>query len=491
MLVTFQTPILDARSFFADRLGLIDGFDRHEVSAAGDGTHSGVFLRSIGMPKRRLLGPGDSNLNECVFFDLSKAFSFYFPKPNKPMRTLVNYKSSRVRYYLFNEVVGRIDVCVPVSTKKSRNKLSRLPKEIYRSAVNTHVSIDKGFMQARSSLGKFGDLATRVIQSRTTKEKFQKSKFAQLPSISASEHIVFIEADQSEIELDNTLQEISIKLDGVRLFHWYARSNVRSWIVLRSDKGRKSYQNARVLRMYLSRLYCHQAAFRTNWLNLPKLASEVGQLGLDSLDVDEYTNFLVENRRSLGRLSKGVSNTTGVELGPMARVAMDMISGIDTANILKDHERLISRKNIMNNLAEELLKETTAQSKIVESSKAKILNLNLNFLGRQKSKQTADVAGTSSSIGLAKPIVRKLALSKLVVSFADLFAIYGSQTSTARQDGIAKRIQDMQKICRIQDIPGPTLLNLVAELRKNVSELQHGSEQMCAKLDEIEQEILV
>lgn len=153
MLVTFQTPISDARSFFKDRLGLIDGFDRHEVSAAGDGTHSGVFLRSIGMPKRRLLGPGDSNLNECVFFDLSKAFSLYFPKPNKPMRTMVNYKSSRVRYYLFNEVVGRIDVCVPVSTKKSRNSLSKSPKEIYRSAVNTHISIDKGFMQAQSSLG--------------------------------------------------------------------------------------------------------------------------------------------------------------------------------------------------------------------------------------------------------------------------------------------------------------------------------------------------
>lgn len=491
MLVTFQTPISDARSFFTDRLGLIDGLDRREVSASGDGTHSNVFLRSIGMPKRRLLGPGDSNLNECVFFDFSRAFDFYFPKPNKPMRTMVNYKSSRIRYYLFNEAVGRIDVCVPVSTKKSRDPLSKTPKEVFRSTANTHISIDKNFLQARSPIGKFGLMASSAIQSRTTKEKFQRSNLAQISSVSPGEQIVFIEGDESELMPDNSLQEISVDLRGVRLFHWYARSNVRSWIVLRKDAGRESYQNARVLRMYLSRLYCHQSAFRTNCRNMPMLADKVAKLGIDTLAIDEYTSFLLENRKTLGRLSKGVSDTTGVELGPMARIALDMISGNDTTNILSDHERLITRKNIMNNLREELIKEASAESKIAEPQKNKVLNFNLNFFGRQKSKQSAEVGREASSIGLAKPVVRKLALSELVASFADLFSIYGSQTTKARQDAIARRIERMQKICRINDVTGPTLLNMVAELRTNVSTLQHGSEQMCAKLDEIKREILV
>lgn len=491
MLVTFQVPLCDSRSFFNNHLGLIEGLDRREVSAAGNGTHTNLFLRSIGMPKRRLLGPGDSNLNECVFFDLTKTFDFFYPKPNRPMRSLVNYKSTRIRYYLFDEVVGRIDVSIPVSTKNSRNGLARSPQEIFRSAGNTEISISKNFMNERSFVGKFGGLASKVIQSRTTKEKHQGSDLASLCSILPGEQIVFIEAKASELIVDRTIQEIPVELDGLRLFHWYARANVRSWIILRNDSGRESYQNARILRMYLSRIYCHQAAFRTNCRKLPKLASNVAKLGNDTLCIDEYTGFLIENRRNLGRLSKGVSNATGAELGPMARLALDMISGNDTSDILREHELLISRKNVINSLREELTNEAIAESKISLPHENKTTNIILNIFGRQRAKQSTKIEATKSPIGLAKPIIRKLALSELVVSFAELFVVYGSQISKNRQDSIAKQIEQMQKICRISDVPGPTLLNLVEELRSNVDTLPHGSDQMCAKLAEIEQEILI
>jgi hypothetical protein len=398
---------------------------------------------------------------------------------NRPPTLNVSDHRIFKRYYQLDEVVGRFELAIPIGARGIQG-LDGLPSiaTILRMLRSTTLFIDSAAMKASANLGDSTKPLARFIQSRTTRERNLKNG-EPIQAVFTSFAVLFLEIHRGEIAHLGEVKRIDISLPLVRLHYGYMTRNVPCWVI-EHEGSAESRQNARLLRMHLSRLYCQQSAFRLLVQKLPWVADKLASNGSPSrLIVDRYTLFLAENRRFLAALAAKVAQGTGTEFGRVAGYASDMIAPAKVTEIIAEHQKIVTRGNILRDLAADVHQDSDLGRHVRAS------NININILGWMRSKQTITQNALVPRTRIDLAVVRK-SLREL----GEFFAVYGSTIETGKQDLAHSILVKMQDIARRQDIFGPALAGEVDRLKHLFGTISVGKTELDRVIVDLEREIL-
>lgn len=479
MLAAFHVPIADLRTFFSDELGKVGprNASRHAVGPMSRSD----FLRSVGLPQTRWLGPGNDRLNEQSYYSLGRVTRCETQLGNRPPSLNVSDHRILKRYYQLDEVVGRFELAIPIGARGIQG-LDGHPSiaTILRMLRGTKLFIDSVAMKASANLEESTKPLALFIQSRTTRERDLK-KGQPIQAVFTSFAVLFLEIRIGEIAQLGDVRRIDISLPLVRLYYGYMTRNVPCWVI-EHDGSEQSKQNARLLRMHLSRLYCQQSAFRLLVQKLPRIADQLVLNGSPSrLIVDRYTLFLAENRRFLASLAARVAHGTGSEFGRAAGYASDMIAPAKVTEIIAEHQKIVTRGNILRDLAADVQQD----SDLGRHVRASNINININILGWMRSKQTITQKALIPRARIDVTVVRS-SLREL----GEFFAVYGSTIEVGKQDLAHRILVKMQDIARRQDIFGPALAGEFDRLKHLFGTVSVGKTELDRITADLEREIL-
>lgn len=447
MIASISFPITDCRGLFETALGRIDN---HRLAGWQPDEDTEVrYLRSIGLPSRRRLGPGPYSVNEYFHFTMNKAIEQYQTVSNKKHRSFKRVSSIN-RYFQLDDIAGRADICAVYRAGSKKIEI----EELYSNLQKTQIGIK--FTAPSVSLGLFsaGPRISSLLQSRTTKEYVLRDG-GSLTSVFSGIPIVFVEGLSSEIRNPESLmQRVDTGIKNIRLFHGYVSEKQRAWMILRDRNDRDTYLAARSLRMVLLRLYCQQSTFRSLVRHLPSIHDAEPQQFI----FDAYSAYLVRNRRLIASLCKSVTKQTGYDFGPAAKMASDMIRPDEIDQIAHKHEEIVNRREVVQNIIRDIKFDSSKQSVSAE-------NKNSVIFGKSVVNQTIILAPAA-----APRFSTSIALSEL----ADTFAIYGELISEIDQLAASKIIEDMARVHTRIENSGPLLANKIAQLRKVLSKIKVG-----------------
>jgi hypothetical protein len=173
MLASFRFPVCDTRFLFQGALGRV--VHQHlsgNRELAGVRPSSQLFIRSVGLPRRRLLGPGNDLLDESYFFSLDNVVEISRGPPTQGLFLDIDLARIKRRYYQFDEVCGRLDISIPI--RPARYKLKGLIDAIISTLRGLEVSIRRPYMARHSTLSRTGQPFAEFFQSRTSAERLLK-----------------------------------------------------------------------------------------------------------------------------------------------------------------------------------------------------------------------------------------------------------------------------------------------------------------------------
>lgn len=477
MLASFHVPIADLRLFFSDELGKVGPRNASSRQARlGAADH---FLRSVGLPQRRWLGPGSEHLNEQSYFSFGRVTRCTIHSSSNLLLGL-NVADHRIfkRYYQFDEVAGRFEVAIPIGKRHFAGSPRVSIAMVLQMLRNVELHIQSAAMTGAFRLESPSRHLGQFIQSRTTRERSLKSN-AQHRAVFTSLPVLFLELRKGELASLQDVAPIPTTIESVGLYYGYLTRGVPCWVV-EHDGTAESKESARLLRMYLSRLYCQQSAFRLLVQRLPRLADLLNKEGNGSaLVVDRYTMFLAEHRRFLAALATKVAHGTGAEFARAAGYANDMITATKVTEIIAEHQAIITRGNILRNLAADVQHDADLGQHVKAS------NININLFGRQRAHQLI-----AQDVRVPRPTIDIAVVRKCLGDLSGFFAVYGHVVEKGKQDMAHRILVDMQLIARQRTIFGPALARELEKLKQLFAAIDIGRAELSRIAGTLEKALL-
>lgn len=471
MLISFHSPISDVRGFFSDELGRVGR--RADAQSPYNPSAENQFIRSVGLPVERWLGLGNEILNEECFYSLHNRLTLSIPKPQRLPPLRISNSRSLKRFYQLDETCGRFEISIPINSKNLDNFRSTTLDQIFQALEPAYLNIKLPHENLPGNLNERQSAFANFFQNRTTSERRLKSKNYH-QAVFAAPPTVFVELGHDEIRKSDNLFDIAaIDVPGVNLGFRYFGHKIPSWIISRIDDSSASRRNARLLRMYLSRLTIQFGCYRTIVRKLPSVVNHYGPDGLEQFVPEQYSYFLRSNNRFISKLLKRLKENSGAEFAIAARYAHEMIDREDVTKILKQHKEIISRGNIFQQLendvrfeadCEEYFEKETARSKqSIIAILSKVVRVN----------QSMD-----SVVHIPRARIVAAEIRSKLPMLATHFSIYGSLISSSRQDHAAKVLSELETIASKKNINGPLFASKLDLLEKLFSPNQAGGEQL-------------
>lgn len=480
VLASFHYPVSDVRGLFADSLGRV-----RDPQLSGALPVDASFIRSVGVPRRRLLGGGDQFLKERYFFPFDRCFDVIANSPNRGIPLRIDGGRVKNRYYQFDQVCGRFDVSVPLHfTGRDPTGTSEV-ENIFANLRVLDLMTRKTYFPGQNRVAQAGNQFADFYQSRTTRERL--IRYQQPPkAVFGGTPLLFIECVAGELPIKGSLQKLDSGLDGLDLYHGYLTREVRAWILVRRAATRRGFIDSRLMRMYLSRLYMQQEVFRQLVRKLPRLSLAAPSTSPESvLSVDLYTRYLSESRRFIAALSRSALQTTGHDFGIAARYAFDTIAPEEVDAVLESHEAIVTRSNIFANLKDDVLTDVALGQQLQGQPVIQSRNIIFNVFGRLTARQTID-----NPVSIARPAVDKIGIVDILQQMAQFFAVFGAQVERSRQDAVTAILVEMGQIARSQDLPGPALSERIRQLRLLMASSPQGREQLEEIFQRLERAVL-
>lgn len=479
MLASFHYPVADSRGFFSDTLGRV-----RDPHLSGAFLAEPGFIRSVGVPRRRLLGGGDQFLSERFFFSFDRSFEVTRRPSNRGVNLRFDLGRVKKRYYQFDAIAGRFDVSIPIHFSRKDGAEARRVETLVANLRMLDLTTRKSYLAQTNHLAQASGQFRKFYQSRTTREKLLRYGKPH-PALFGGTPLLLVEAVEGELQPAQELQPIASGIDGLKLYHGYAAQNMRAWFIIRDSRSRADFIASRLLRMYLSRLFCQQDLFRELVRNVPKLAQDAGALG-STFMADLYSAYLAESRRFIASLSASAAHVTGQEFGLAARYAFDAIAPDEVAAIVARHDEILTRKNIFRNLREDILADV-ALGEHLRSSQPSVESKNLvfAFFSKVYAKQSIE-----NQVSIARPNFQDLEIVDRFQDLADFFAVFGSQVDRGRQETVTALMLEMQKLAGSKTIPGPAVAERLARLRRLMEQIPVGREKLEEVLSRLEKAVL-
>lgn len=480
MLASFHYPVSDTRGLFADSLGRV-----RDPQLSGALPVDSAFIRSVGVPRRRLLGGGDQFLKESYFFPFERCFDVFAKAPNRGIPLRIESDRVKKRYYQFDRVCGRFDVSVPLHFSPRDPPGARDLENVFGNLRLLDLINRKTYLPGHNRITHAGNQFADFYQSRTTRERL--IRYRQPPkAVFGGAPLLFLECLAEELPVNGQLQKLDSGLDGLDLYHGYLTKEVRAWILVRQAATRRAFIASRLMRMYLSRLYMQQEVFRQLVRRLPQLSAAASSSSPEScLSVDLYTRYLSESRRFIAMLSKSAHEATGHDFGIAARYAFDAIEPDEVDALLASHEAIVTRRNIFANLKEDVLSDVALGQQLQGQPVTQSRNIIVNIFGFLRARQAIE-----NPVSIARPAIDKLGVVDILQEVAEFFAVFGAQVERSRQDAFTAILLEMGRIARSQDISGPALSERIKQLRLLMASVPHGREQLDLIVQRLERAVL-
>lgn len=478
MLASFHYPVADLRGFFSDALGRV----RNPLLSGAFSVEPG-FIRSVGVPRRRLLGGGDQFLSERFFFSFDRSFELTRRPSNRGFNLRLDPVRAKKRYYQFDSIAGRFDVSIPIHFARKDGAEARRIETLFTNLRMLDLTTRKSYLAQTNHLGQASAQFRKFYQSRTTREKLLRYG-KPYPALFGGTPLLLVEAVEGELNLGQELQPISSGIDGLALYHGYVTRNMRAWVIVRASRSRADFIASRLLRMYLSRLFCQQDVFRELVRNVPGLAQAAA--GDSTFMADLYSAYLAESRRFIASLSASAARVTGQEFGLAARYAFDSISTDEVAAIVDQHDEILTRKNIFRNLREDILADV-AMGEHLRSADPPVVSKNFvfAFFSKVYARQSIE-----NQVPIARREFQNLEIVERLQDLADFFAVFGSQVDRGRQESITALMLEMQKLASSKTIPGPAVAERLTRLRSLMEQIPVGRDKLEEVLSRLEKAVL-
>lgn len=357
MLISVSYPFLDVREFYIDRCGKL-ARPRWDLPDPNSD-----FLRSIGPIRERRLGPIDRFLDEAYLCEARRLLCF----PGKaedgagkflPARSLRQYERIFLHTVIDHRppkgqgpgeqrsVTGRFELGLIVPIKEGHVVAVA---EHAKAVASSPVLFNRKVFGKESRVFALGGPFGRFYEDRTYSTRLRAASAADdRPQVLVATP-AFIICESNRLRPLLAGYRKIFASDELGLYHGRLQVEgkmFRSWVILHSKTTRN--RQARVLRAYLTRLYCEHQSLRLFLRNMP----EGERISTESIE-----NFVLRCTKSISRLADTIGGRLSAEAADMVRDASEVIQQHEIEQTLERAKALLTRANPRKNIAAYLERE--------------------------------------------------------------------------------------------------------------------------------------
>ncbi len=302
-----------------------------------------------------------------------------------------------------------------------------------------------------------------LLQSRTTAENVLREGFC-AKAVYASRPLAIFEFRTREMEVPEGFASVPIHIGDIKLYYGMLTNSQATWLIERERPGRETRLLASGLRVCLGRANSLASVFRTATRNMPRLADSVDE----DLLYDSYTQYLLNSGRQLQSIRKSAAIHTGADVVALATIADDMMRPEEIDDIVKNHQEITRRQNVIRNLADRLRADVAARIAAEETRRRGSMQVIVALFSNVKGVRQS-IVGETHLAGLTR--------QDLLDDYTDLYnisSLFTSELMKERRDAFLQLLDDIGE--KIADYTDPTrpVKRRLSQLRALVPTLRRG-----------------